>query len=102
MSTLKAKRVEKDEIVHESKNVLQVESEDVVDVVTRFFFYENNLCFHVLLKLRSGEMALINEFKDYTEYTNALSDLRTAWSKRAAITIPQKIGNLGCATLKVA
>ncbi len=75
---------------------------DIDDVQTKFFFRENLLCFHVLVKMKSGETVFFQEFKDYSEYINMYNGLLAAKSNGTVITFPKKINNSASASSKVA
>ncbi len=61
----------------------------VKDLVTKFFYRDNFLCFHILLQIEGGETVFFQEFTDYSEYKKAFSDLQGARSKDALIEVPK-------------
>ncbi len=101
MNAVKKKRMGQSN-VHDNGFVQQFRGVDIDDVQTKFFFRENLLCFHVLLKMKSGETVFFQEFKDYSEYINMFNGLLSAKSNGTVITFPDKIINSGSASPKVA
>jgi len=60
----------------------------VKDLVTKFFYRDNFLCFHILLQLEGGETVFFREFTDYSEYKKIISELQQARKSHDFIHIP--------------
>ncbi|MCC6722904.1 MAG: hypothetical protein IT258_00240 [Saprospiraceae bacterium] len=62
----------------------------VKDLVTKFFYRNSNLCFHILLHVDGGDTVLFREFTEYAEYRKAFSELQQAKFNNMIINIPKK------------
>lgn len=45
------------------------------DLITKFYYKQNNLCFQIILKTESNETVPYREFTDYNEYKVAFEQL---------------------------
>ncbi|MFK7808714.1 MAG: hypothetical protein AB8F74_13000 [Saprospiraceae bacterium] len=45
------------------------------DLITKFYYKQNNLCFQIILKTASDETVPYKEFTDYNEYKVAFEKL---------------------------
>ena len=75
---------------HEINFVRQIHGVQVKDIITKFFYQGNQLCFHILLHVESGETVLFQEFDDYSEYKKVFGDLQAASANDIVIKIPKK------------
>ena len=80
----------------------EVSGQDVKDLITKFFYRDNHLCFHILLHLDGGETVFYKEFIDYGEYKKVFSDLQQAKLSDKKIALPKKNMNAGNVSSKVA
>ncbi len=71
-------------------NTIQIHGHKVRDLITKFFYRESHLCFHILLHVDGGETVFFREFMDYAEYKKAFSDLQQARLNNIIINIPKK------------
>jgi hypothetical protein len=62
----------------------------VKDLITKFFYRNSHLCFHILLHVDGGETVFFREFTDYAEYKKAFSELQQARLNNMIINIPKK------------
>lgn len=81
---------------------VEVHGKDVKDLITKFFYRDNHLCFHILLQLDGGETIFYKEFVDYAEYKKAFGDLQQAKLGNKNIILPKKNLNSGNLSSKVA
>ena len=87
---------------HEMEFVRQIQGVSVRDLVTKYYFKNNALCFKILLHLESGETVLYQELTDYSDYKNTLTFLQSARKNGAVIKIPGNFNQTDIATAKVA
>ena len=87
---------------HEKGFVRDVQNVAVEDIWTKFSFHGDLLCFQILLQTDGGKIISYQEFNDYSEYKNIMTDLRMARFNNTVIRVPKKIYNSGPAILKVA
>ena len=69
-----------------------IHGREVKDLITKFFYSGNFLCFHILLQLEGGEKVFFQEFTDYAEYKKSFGALQEARKDGGFIHIP--INNL--------
>lgn len=62
----------------------------VKDLITKFFYRDNHLCFHILLLLEEGGTLLFQEYTDYAVYKNALGELEKAVRSNTLISLSKK------------
>jgi len=67
----------------------KIHGEQVKDLITKFFYRDNHLCFHILLDVEDGDTIFFQEFIDYAEYKKTFSDLQKARNVNATIDIPK-------------
>lgn len=68
----------------------QIHGAEVKDVVTRFFYRDNHLCFEIILLVNSGERIPFECFGDYAEYKKAFADLLRKKGSRTVINLPKE------------
>lgn len=68
----------------------EIHGNKVRDLITKFFYRDSHLCFHILLCVDGGETVFFREFTDYAEYKKAFSDLQQARLNNIIINIPRK------------
>ena len=78
------------------KPPVQLYGGQVKDLITKFFYRDNHLCFHILLLTEEGGTIFFKEFTDYTAYKKALDELQKARLSGENIVVPKK--NLKTAT----
>lgn len=81
---------------------VEIQEYKVKDVITKFFYQNSHLCFHILLHVDGGETVFFREFTDYAEYKKAFSELQQARLNNRFISVPKKKSNNLNATVKVA
>ena len=62
----------------------------VKDLITKYFYRDEHLCFQLLVLSESGEKVLFNEFTDYTECKRALDELQQMKASGTVVRIPEK------------
>ena len=62
---------------------------EIKNLITKFYYKNNHLCFQILLSMEKGNMLNYKEYSDYTEYKNAFNELMGLKAQNAAITIEQ-------------
>lgn len=70
--------------------IRQIHGGYVKDLITKFFYKNNYLCFQILLHLEGGETLPYQEFNDYAEYKKVFTDLQQAKVSGVAIKFPEK------------
>ncbi len=78
------------EIDYSMTTGMEIHGRSVRDFITKFFYRESHLCFHILLHMDGGETVFFREFMDYAEYKKAFSDLQQARLNNIIINIPKK------------
>jgi hypothetical protein len=81
---------------------IEIQGYKVRDVITKFFYQNSHLCFHILLQVDGGETVFFREFTDYAEYKKAFSELQQAKLNNSVINVPKKKSNILNAIAKVA
>lgn len=56
-------------------NSLETANQKIDDLITRFFFKEDQLCYRIMVKFTTGTMVAFNEYADYNEYKKAYTQL---------------------------
>lgn len=74
----------------------------VKELITKFFYRDNNLCFQIMLDLEGKETVIYKEYVDYTEYKKAFAELQQIRTKNQALIIPNKSLKLEVEGMKVA
>lgn len=68
----------------------QIHGAEVKDLVTKFFYRGNQLCFQIILQVDGGERIPYKEFSDYAEYKKAFSELQQQKGNRTMIKFPNR------------
>lgn len=84
------------------KLVKNIEGEQVKDLITKFFYRNNHLCFQILLHTKMNETIAYGVYADYSEYKKNFNSLQDARSNNSTISIQNKNTDLGVNTAKVA
>jgi hypothetical protein len=82
--------------------VRNIQGGQVKDLITKFFYRDNHLCFQILLHLEGNETIIYKEYIDYSEYKKAFNELQQIRSKNKGLTVPNKNINLEVTNVKVA
>ena len=84
-------------IIHGSKDAefgmnmgIEIHGNKIRDLITKFFYRDSQLCFHILLHMDGGETVFFREFMDYAEYKKAFSGLQQAKLNNIVINVPTK------------
>lgn len=62
----------------------------VDNLITKFYYKDNHLCFQILLQCGFENMVAYNEYSDYSEYKTAYNELINVRSNNGTINIPSK------------
>lgn len=76
------------------ENVSVINGQDVQNLITKFYYNDNHLCFQILLYLGVEQTIPYKEFTDYAEYKKVYSELMTAKTSNQPISVPQSEGVL--------
>ena len=79
-----------------------IKGRQVKDVITKYFYRGNSLCFQIVLEKVDGKALLFLDCTDYSEYQKALTYLHTSRDNDAMIEIPKKSLEQGVVLSKVA
>lgn len=74
-------------VAHEMDYVHQTRGVQVRDLVTKYFYQNNQLSFQIILQLESGERVLYGEFLDYGSYKESMTALKKAKATGSIIKI---------------
>ena len=69
---------------------IEIHGHKVRDLITKFFYRDSHLCFHILLHVDGGETVFFREFTEYAAYKKAFSDLQQARLNNIVINVPKK------------
>ncbi|GIV32421.1 MAG: hypothetical protein KatS3mg030_723 [Saprospiraceae bacterium] len=67
----------------------QIHGAQVKDLVTKFFYRENHLCYQIILVVEGGERIPYKEFSDYSEYKKAFAELLQKKGQSSIIKLPE-------------
>ncbi len=81
------------------KNKQLLKGADVENLITKFYYKDNHLCFQILLQCGFENMIAYQEYSDYSEYKTAFNQLIDMRSKNEAINIPNSKTNLSYMSL---
>ncbi len=70
-------------------HVRQIHGGQLKDLITRFFYKDNHLCFQIQLYVEGGEVIAYKEFDDYTEYKRAFSHLQEVRASGGFLKLPE-------------
>jgi hypothetical protein len=62
----------------------------VKDIITKFFYKDNQLCFQILIRMDSGITHYFGEYVDFAEYKKCFMSLQKAKASGNRIDIPEK------------
>lgn len=70
--------------------VKNINGEQVKDLITKFFYKSNHLCFQILLHTRTNETIAYGVYADYSDYKKDFNNLQNARSVNSTIDIQNK------------
>lgn len=73
------------------KNMHTIHSTKIKNLVTKFYYRDNHLCFQILLHCEGDETIVFKEFMDYAEYKLEYNRLLGAKSANECIVMPQQV-----------
>lgn len=68
--------------------IQNIKGRQVKDLITKFFYKDNHLCFQILLHLNNNRTIVFQEFTDYTEYKSVFNALQQARAKNSILKFP--------------
>ena len=82
--------------------VKEITGEQVKDLITKFFYRDNHLCFQILLHTTTNETISYGVYADYSKYKEDFNSLQDARSNNHVIDLQNNDNDLGLSTTKVA
>ncbi|MFT4761923.1 MAG: hypothetical protein ACI9XO_004299 [Paraglaciecola sp.] len=82
--------------------IKDIVGKQVKDLITKFFYKNNHLCFQILLHTRMNETIAYGVYVNYSEYKKDFDNLQNARSNNLKITIQNKNKEKEIRTAKVA
>lgn len=70
--------------------VKNIDGEQVKDLITKFFYKNNHLCFQILLHTRMNETVAYGVYANYSTYKKDFENLQNARSNNLTISIQNK------------
>lgn len=84
------------------KPVKNINGEQIKDLITKFFYKDNHLCFQILLHMRTNETIAYGMYSDYADYKKDFNNLKDARSNNLTIIIQNKNKEINVDTSKMA
>ncbi len=81
------------------KNVHTLKGVEVENLITKFYYKDNHLCFQILLECGLNKKIAYKEYSDYSEYKSAFNQLMEMKSLNKAISLPSTKQNLSYMSL---
>ncbi len=66
----------------------------IKNLITKFYYKNNHLCFQIMLHFNWDKTVPYMEFTDYSEYKKTYASLQTAKSTNQAISMPGSTSKL--------
>ena len=82
--------------------IKNIQGGQIKDVITKFYYRNNHLCFQILLHLEGNETVIYKEFNDYSEYKDSFNELQQIRLKNRGLIIPNKSLKFETESVKVA
>jgi len=82
--------------------VKEIVGEQVKDLITKFFYRDNHLCFQILLHTKTNETIIYGVYADYSEYKKDFNNLQESRSNNQTINLQNKNKDLDQSATKVA
>ena len=82
------------------ENKAVINGNEIQNLITKFYYKNNHLCFQILLYLGVENTVPFKEFTDYTEYKKVYSELMNAKTTNQVVALPQNdlvLTNMGLA-----
>lgn len=70
--------------------VKKIDGEQVKDLITKFFYKNNHLCFQILLHTRVNETIAYGVYANYSTYKKDFDNLQNARSNNLTISVQNK------------
>ena len=70
------------------ENTTTVAGSEVQNLITKFYYKDNHLCFQILLHFGLDKTMPFQEFSDYTEYKRVYGELLQLKNSNGQITVP--------------
>jgi len=76
------------------QNEKTISTTDMQDLITKFYYNDNHLCFQILVKNNNGETVPYMEFTNYNEYRKVFNELTDKKNNGEMINIQSTNKNL--------
>ncbi len=67
----------------------QLKGTQIKNLITKFFYKDNHLCFQILIHCETDQTVSYREFSDYSTYKKVYDKLLKAKSENMLISIPE-------------
>ena len=64
-----------------------IKGEKVKELITKFFYKGNHLCYQIILHLKDDDPVAYSVFNDYSSYKQAFNEIQKMRSKNALIEV---------------
>ena len=79
-------------IVENMENKLTLHSSKIRNLITRFYYKENHLCFQILLSYDNDQTILYREYNDYARYKTEYNNLLEAKASNEFVLVQEGMG----------
>lgn len=73
------------------ENVTTINGSEIQNLITKFYYKNNHLCFQILLHFGLDRTVPFQEFSDYAEYKRVYNDLLAVKNSYKPLTLPTEI-----------
>jgi len=73
---------------------MNYKGEEIKNLITKFYYRNNHLCFQILLYINGEKTVPYQEFTDYNEYKATYNKLQDQKSNNAVISLPLQMAEL--------
>lgn len=70
------------------ENVTTITGSEIQNLITKFYYKNNHLCFQILLHFGLDRTVPFQEFSDYAEYKRVYNDLLAVKNSDRSLTLP--------------
>ena len=70
------------------ENVTTITGSEIQNLITKFYYKNNHLCFQILLHFGLDRTVPFQEFSDYAEYKRVYNDLLAVKNSDRPLTLP--------------
>lgn len=73
------------------ENVTTINGSEIQNLITKFYYKNNHLCFQILLHFGLDRTVPFQEFSDYAEYKRVYNDLLAVKNSDKPLTLPSEV-----------